>query len=75
MKALFGAVVNTTFLVAILAPVSMAIVWLLLNGLHASHTILYSGEALMLVPITIFTVLLFKNALKMERELLRNSKA
>ncbi|GHA93515.1 hypothetical protein GCM10009069_15740 [Algimonas arctica] len=69
MKAVFGAIVNTIFLVAILAPVCMTIIWLLMSGLHAPKPILYSGEALMLIPIAIFTRLLFKSALKIEREL------
>lgn len=73
MKAVFGAIVNTIFLVAILAPVSMTIVWLLMSGLHAPKPILYSGEALMLIPIAIFTGLLFKSALQIERELQDNS--
>lgn len=66
MKAVLGALINTSLLVSILAPVGVAVMWLLLTGLHASPKVMISGELLMIIPTLILATLLFKTALRAE---------
>jgi ABC-type multidrug transport system permease subunit len=69
MKAVLGALINTSLLVSILAPVGVAVMWLLLTGLHASPKVMISGELLMIIPTLILATMLFKLALQAERGL------
>lgn len=69
MRAVLGALINTSLLVSILAPVGVAVMWLLLTGLHASPKVMVSGELLMIIPTLVLATLLFKMTLKTERDL------
>lgn len=69
MKAVLGALINTSLLVSILAPVGVAVIWLLLTGLHASPKVMVSGEILMIIPTLVLATILFKMTLKTERDL------
>lgn len=56
----------------IIAPVGIAIIWLVLSGLHAPDRIISSAEALLAVPIVILAWIVFKSALQTEREIQTN---
>lgn len=69
MKTILGAGVSTAFLISVVAPAGLAVVWLLLNWVHAPDFVLYSAEALMIIPIVMLASLVFKNALSVERDI------
>jgi len=69
MKIYFGAFVGALFLMLIAGVFAEGLVWMVLTAFHASKNILTVGEVLMLLPLFVAFVFVFRSTLETEREL------
>lgn len=69
MKTYFGAFVGALFLMLLVSVFAEGIVWITLTAFHASKTVLMAGEIIMLPPLFIAFIFVFRSTLETEREL------
>lgn len=65
----FKALVGTMFLMVIVSVFVEGVAWLILDVLNASKTVIISSEAILLVPLAIGFAMLYKTALRVERDM------
>lgn len=69
MKIYFGAFVAALFLMLLGGLFVEGLVWIILTAFHASKTVLMAGEVIMLLPLFVAFVFIFRSTLETEREL------
>lgn len=63
------ALVGTMFLMVIISVFVEGVAWLILDIFNASKTVIISSEAILLVPLAIGFAMLYKMAIKVERDI------
>lgn len=69
------ALVGTMFLMVIISVFVEGLAWLILDIFHASKTVIISSEAILLVPLAIGFAVLYKMALRVERDIITGETA
>lgn len=65
-----NALVGTLFLTLEVGVILEGLTWMIMDALHASRTVLLSGELVMLLPLVVLFYFVFKNALAAEKNIL-----
>lgn len=66
-----NALVGTLFLTLEAGVLLEGITWMGMNALHASRAILTSGELIMLLPVIVLFVFIFRKALLAEKDMIK----
>ena len=64
-----GAFVNALFLMLMAGVFAEGLVWSLLNAFHASKSVIFSGEVIVLLPLAVAFYFVYKMQLTVERDL------
>lgn len=64
-----NALVGALFLTLEAGVLLEGLTWVGMNALHASRTVLTSGEVVMLIPLAVLFFFVFKNALSAEKDM------
>lgn len=73
MKIYLNALIETLLIMLIIGVVAVALMWLLMQSLHAPHAVEFGGEALAVIATCIAAGFFFRLSVETEREIAENS--
>ncbi len=69
MKIYLGAFVGALFLMSFVAILTESLVWIVFDFFHASKTVLLTAESVVLLPLLVMFVFVFRHTLGVEKDL------
>ena len=75
MKIYLNALIETMLIMLIIGVVAVALIWLLMQSLHAPHAGEFGGEAVAVIATCIAAGFFFRMSVQTEKEIAKNSES